>query len=154
MHREVPARFGRERPRGAYLMSASARRSSARCCGDEVKNLASKSAEAAQSTSTLIGRSIQDVKTGTESTDHAITAMQLISQCIQYPESADQPVPRIRNPRKESAKNRFLPGFFHGANGFCPATSRLSSQFPAGIGTHRSGTQWSEQPGIRCCPPW
>lgn len=50
---------------------------------DEVKNLASKSAEAAQNTSTLIGRSIQDVKTGTESTDHAISAMQLISQCIQ-----------------------------------------------------------------------
>lgn len=50
---------------------------------DEVKNLAAKSAEAAQNTSTLIGRSIQDVQTGTDSTSHAISAMQVISQCIQ-----------------------------------------------------------------------
>ena len=48
-----------------------------------MKNLASKSAEAAQSTSTLIGRSIQDVKTGTESTGDAVSAMQLITECIQ-----------------------------------------------------------------------
>lgn len=50
---------------------------------DEVRNLAAKSAEAANSTSTLIGRSIEDVKTGTESTSHAISAMQVINECIQ-----------------------------------------------------------------------
>ncbi|NBH73722.1 methyl-accepting chemotaxis protein [Clostridiaceae bacterium] len=50
---------------------------------DEVKNLASKSAEAAKSTSALIGRSVHDVKTGTESTNHAISAVQVISECIQ-----------------------------------------------------------------------
>ena len=50
---------------------------------DEVKNLAAKSAEAAQNTSILIGRSIQDVQTGTDSTSRAISAMQVISQCIQ-----------------------------------------------------------------------
>ncbi len=50
---------------------------------DEVRNLASKSAEAASDTSTLIGRSIQDMKTGTESTNHAISAVQVISECIQ-----------------------------------------------------------------------
>lgn len=50
---------------------------------DEVRNLAAKSAEAARDTSSLIGRSLQDVKTGTESTDLVISAMQLISQCIQ-----------------------------------------------------------------------
>ena len=33
---------------------------------DEVRNLASKSAEAASNTSTLIGRSLNDVRTGTE----------------------------------------------------------------------------------------
>lgn len=41
------------------------------------------SVEAAQNTSIFIGRSIQDVQTGTDSTSHAISAMQVISQCIQ-----------------------------------------------------------------------
>lgn len=50
---------------------------------EEVKSLAAKSAKAAKNTSTLIGRSIQDVTTGTESTNHAISAMQVISECIQ-----------------------------------------------------------------------
>ncbi len=49
----------------------------------EVKELAEKSAEAARDTSELIGRSIHDVKTGTESTNLAISAMQIISECIQ-----------------------------------------------------------------------
>ena len=50
---------------------------------DEVRNLAAKSAEAARDTGTLISRSIHDVKTGTESTNHAISAMQIIHECIQ-----------------------------------------------------------------------
>lgn len=50
---------------------------------DEVRSLAAKSAEAAGNTSTLIGRSIHDIKTGTESTNLAISAMQIISECIQ-----------------------------------------------------------------------
>lgn len=50
---------------------------------DEVRSLANKSGEAAQNTSVLIGRSIQDIKVGTESTDHAISAMQVINECIQ-----------------------------------------------------------------------
>ena len=50
---------------------------------DEVRNLASKSAEAARDTSTLIGRSLQDIQTGTESTNLAISAMQVINECIQ-----------------------------------------------------------------------
>lgn len=50
---------------------------------DEVRNLAAKSAEAAKNTSTLIGRSLDDVKTGTDSTNLAISAMQVISECIQ-----------------------------------------------------------------------
>ncbi len=49
---------------------------------DEVRNLAAKSAQAAQNTNTLINRSIQDVKTGTESTDLAVSAMQVIGDCI------------------------------------------------------------------------
>lgn len=49
----------------------------------EVRSLASKSAEAARDTNTLIGQSIHDVKTGTESTNLAISAMQIISECIQ-----------------------------------------------------------------------
>ncbi len=36
----------------------------------------------AQSTGTLIGRSLQDVKTGTESTNLAISAVQVINECI------------------------------------------------------------------------
>ncbi len=50
---------------------------------DEVRNLAAKSAEAAQNTGNLINRSIQDVKTGTASTDLAVSAMQVINDCIQ-----------------------------------------------------------------------
>lgn len=50
---------------------------------DEVRSLASKSAEAAKNTSSLIGHSIQDIQTGTESTNLAISAMQVISECIQ-----------------------------------------------------------------------
>lgn len=50
---------------------------------NEVNDLASRSAEAARDTSNLINRSIQDVKTGTESTTLAISAMQVINECIQ-----------------------------------------------------------------------
>lgn len=50
---------------------------------DEVRDLASKSAEAVSDTGILIGKSVQDVKTGTESTNLAISAMQVISECIQ-----------------------------------------------------------------------
>lgn len=50
---------------------------------EEVRNLAAKSAEAAQNTGTLIGRSVHDVKTGTESTSLVTSAMQVIDECIQ-----------------------------------------------------------------------
>lgn len=50
---------------------------------DEVRSLASKSSEAAQNTGVLIGRSIEDVKIETESTNHVIGAMQIINECIQ-----------------------------------------------------------------------
>ena len=50
---------------------------------DEVRSLAAKSAEAAQNTNDLISRSIQDAKTGTESTDQAVSAMQVINDCVQ-----------------------------------------------------------------------
>ena len=50
---------------------------------DEVRSLAAKSAEAAKDTSALIDRSLHDVKTGTESTNLAISAMQVINECIQ-----------------------------------------------------------------------
>ncbi len=50
---------------------------------DEVRSLAAKSAEAAKDTSTLIDSSIHDIKTGTESTNLAMSAMQVISECIQ-----------------------------------------------------------------------
>lgn len=50
---------------------------------DEVRSLAARSSEAAKDSGALIGRSIQDVKTGTESTNQAISAMQVISECIQ-----------------------------------------------------------------------
>ena len=50
---------------------------------DEVRNLASKSAQAAQNTNSLINHSIQDVKTGTESTDQAVSAMRIIGDCVQ-----------------------------------------------------------------------
>ena len=46
-------------------------------------NLASKSTEAAQNTTDLIHHSIQDIKTGTESTNLVVSAMQLIHDCIQ-----------------------------------------------------------------------
>ncbi len=49
---------------------------------DEVRNLAAKSSEAAQNTNNLINRSIKDVKTGTESTDLAVSAMQDIHDCV------------------------------------------------------------------------
>lgn len=50
---------------------------------DEVRSLATKSAEAVGDTSELIGKSIQDVKIGTDSTNLAISAMQVIGECIQ-----------------------------------------------------------------------
>lgn len=50
---------------------------------DEVRDLAAKSTEAAKNTGSLIGRSIEDVKTGTESTQDAVSAMQVIHDCIQ-----------------------------------------------------------------------
>ena len=50
---------------------------------DEVRNLAAKSAEAAQNTNNLISRSIQSAETGTESTDEAVSAMRVINDCIQ-----------------------------------------------------------------------
>ena len=50
---------------------------------DEVRTLAAKSAEATKNTGALIGRSVQDVKTGTESTNLAISAVQVINDCIQ-----------------------------------------------------------------------
>lgn len=50
---------------------------------DEVRNLAFKSSEAAKNTSTLIDRSVHDVKEGTGSTNLAISAMQVINECIQ-----------------------------------------------------------------------
>lgn len=50
---------------------------------EEVRNLASKSGDAAQNTVVLIGRSMKDVKIGTESTNHAISAMQVINDCIE-----------------------------------------------------------------------
>ncbi len=48
---------------------------------DEVRSLAAKSAEAAKDTSTLIDSSLHDIKT--ESTNLAMSAMQVISECIQ-----------------------------------------------------------------------
>lgn len=50
---------------------------------DEVRNLAEKSAQAAQNTNSLVDRSIQDVKIGTQSTDAAVSAMSVIHDCIQ-----------------------------------------------------------------------
>ncbi|MDE6974443.1 MAG: methyl-accepting chemotaxis protein [Lachnospiraceae bacterium] len=50
---------------------------------EEVRDLATKSAEAARNTSTLVGQSVHDVKIGTESTNLAISAMQVINECIQ-----------------------------------------------------------------------
>ncbi len=50
---------------------------------DEVRNLAAKSTEAAQNTNNLIKHSIQDIKTETASTNQAVSAMKVISDCIQ-----------------------------------------------------------------------
>lgn len=50
---------------------------------DEVRSLAAKSGEAANNTGLLIERSIKDVQIETESTDHVISAMQIINECIQ-----------------------------------------------------------------------
>lgn len=50
---------------------------------EEVRSLASRSGDAAQNTGVLIGRSMKDVEIGTESTNHAISAVQLINDCIQ-----------------------------------------------------------------------
>ena len=49
----------------------------------EVGNLASKSAEAAKDTTVLINRSVDDAKTGTEYSSLAISAMQVVNECIQ-----------------------------------------------------------------------
>lgn len=48
---------------------------------DEVRALATKSADAAKDTTSLISRSIQDVRTGTEATTQAAEIMGVISQC-------------------------------------------------------------------------
>ena len=45
--------------------------------------MAAKSASAAQNTNELISRSIQSAKSGTESTDLAVSSMQDIDSCIQ-----------------------------------------------------------------------
>lgn len=50
---------------------------------EEVRSLATKSGNAVQNTSALISRSVQDIRVGTESTDQAISAMQVINDCIQ-----------------------------------------------------------------------
>lgn len=50
---------------------------------EEVRSLASKSAEAAKNTNNLISQSIQSAKTGAESTDQAVSAIQVINDCIQ-----------------------------------------------------------------------
>lgn len=50
---------------------------------EEVSNLAAKSSEAAQDTGVLINRSMQDIQAETESTNHAISAVQTINDCIQ-----------------------------------------------------------------------
>ncbi len=50
---------------------------------EEVRSLASRSSEAAQNTTGLVSQSIQDVKNGTASTDSAVSAMQVISDCVQ-----------------------------------------------------------------------
>lgn len=50
---------------------------------EEVSNLAAKSSEAAQDTGVLIGHSMEDIQAETESTNHAISAVQIINECIQ-----------------------------------------------------------------------
>lgn len=49
----------------------------------EVRSLAYKSAEAAKNTGVLINRSTNDVRSGTESTVDAISAMRVIGECVQ-----------------------------------------------------------------------
>ena len=49
---------------------------------DEVRDLAAKSAGAAQNTTGLISRSVQSAKTGMESTELAVSAMRDINACI------------------------------------------------------------------------
>ena len=49
----------------------------------EVRSLASKSSREAKNTGELISRSTSDVKSGTESTKDAISAMRVISECVQ-----------------------------------------------------------------------
>jgi methyl-accepting chemotaxis protein len=63
----------------SQLQSSTVRCGSASELVDKVTGYA---AEAAQDTNGLIERSIQDVKTGTESTDLAVCAMRVISDCI------------------------------------------------------------------------
>lgn len=50
----------------------------------EVRSLASKSSQAAKNTGVLIQRSTDDVKSGTESTLDAISAMRVIGECVQF----------------------------------------------------------------------
>lgn len=50
---------------------------------EEVRSLAAKSSEAAKDASSLIAHSVEDVRTGTESTNHAVSAMKVIDDCIQ-----------------------------------------------------------------------
>ncbi len=50
---------------------------------EEVRGLAAKSAEAAENTNDLISQSVQSAKSGTESTDQAVSAIQVINDCIQ-----------------------------------------------------------------------
>ena len=49
----------------------------------EVSSLACKSADAAQNTVELIGSSMEASKSGTASTNHAVSSMQVINECIQ-----------------------------------------------------------------------
>ena len=71
LNASVEAARAREAGRGFAVVSG------------EVRSLASKSSQAAQNTGVLISRSTQDVKSGTESTGDAISAMQVISECVQ-----------------------------------------------------------------------
>ena len=66
-------------------ITAQIQSSTARCkdASELVDRATGYAAEAAQDTNTLIGRSISDAKSGTESTDLVISAMQIISECIQ-----------------------------------------------------------------------
>ncbi len=50
---------------------------------EEVRSLAAKSSEAAKDASSLIAHSVEDVRTGTESTNLAVSAMKVIDDCIQ-----------------------------------------------------------------------